>query len=261
MKRITWAIAAVLFAAGSVQAEQVIVNLDNTTGCKLSTIYLANPYWNFGSLAPTTYLGLHGEDNPCAAVYYFPLPAQVLGKTITSASFTVAETYADVSIDNIALHRLDTPVDWEVGDGYWAPYSDRAYGVCNGLNTYYAQYDCATDTGVNWQGGASYDSSAEYDSAVGDLIDIQDMAGNTTVSWDITTLVANYADGSWTNMGFILWMENAVYVEGEGTGYRLRLDDAVVEINFSEIPEPGTLLLLGTGVLGALGVLRRRRIK
>jgi hypothetical protein len=28
-----------------------------------------------------------------------------------------------------------------------------------------------------------------------------------------------------------------------------------------EIPEPGTLLLLGTGVLGVLGYMRRRRMQ
>jgi hypothetical protein len=35
--------------------------------------------------------------------------------------------------------------------------------------------------------------------------------------------------------------------------------DWAVELNFnSGVPEPGTLMLLGTGILGGLGVLRRK---
>ena len=49
---------------------------------------------------------------------------------------------------------------------------------------------------------------------------------------------------------------NALFNSGwDGTGLS---PDWAVDLQFNQVPEPGTLMMLGTGILGGIGVLRRK---
>jgi len=275
MKRVIVAIAIVLSLAASLWADQVILNYTEP-GAKISGVFGSNELRNFGGNAPSAYLGLWpgtiwGPDpdngynewgDVYIPLYYVPLPDCVIGKTITSATFHAHETYYDVSIDNIALRRLDHPGAWDVGDGTWAKrWGAEPANYSNGVNTWYIHYDCVTDVGTNWAGNPGHDVNAEIYSAVKEEIDWSAVPAGENGTWDVTLLVQKWASGEWANKGFTLWGEYGIWVSGY-PGYRSRLNSPELTIDFSTpIPEPATIVLFGTGVWTAIGVLRRRRMR
>lgn len=85
---------------------------------------------------------------------------------------------------------------------------------------------------------------------------------------DVTDIVQDWEDGT-PAYGFVVIPDNEPsstyyqFYSREEPLYGGLVRDPQLIINSSEgaIPEPGTMLLLGTGVLGALGYRRRRRMK
>ena len=106
-----------------------------------------------------------------------------------------------------------------------------------------------------------------YDTAVAandpanwmDIELIHDAQGNMVIvgtrssTPDTITFVPLYDNGTYDGSGI-------AYISG-GTDWDLgAVQQMEIKIDAAVVPEPGTLLLVGTGVLGVLGYIRRRRM-
>ncbi len=110
-----------------------------------------------------------------------------------------------------------------------------------------------TNAGGDYVGTTGVPDSNPY------AISTANSAAGEAVTWDITTLVSQWHQGTYANYGLLLLGQPTNY-----TGFNSSNSDSLgpnpkVEISYSPVPEPATLLLLGTGALGVFGYIRRQR--
>ncbi|MCE5200007.1 MAG: DNRLRE domain-containing protein [Armatimonadota bacterium] len=93
------------------------------------------------------------------------------------------------------------------------------------------------------------------------LADIAAVPFKSVVSIDITAIVQKWADGSLVNNGLMLMPEGGFGSQFAWTKEATGSDEVYrpyIEVNYSTAPEPGAGIALLTGLVGLVGVVRRR---
>ncbi len=228
-------------------ADEITVDLIWGGGTANTSIFHAMPNSNTGGEGPDKVVADVGEDLS-SALYYFDM-APLMGMTINSATLTVKDNWWGGAIPDVEVHRIDTPIMWEQGNGLWS----NKWGNDSGAGKFSVDWDAGSSSGHDWAGNALtwWDPAATlFTSALADIIDIGTLNTGGSTDYDILSLVQNWADGTWENKGLALYAGNV------SAGGVVNLNSAIVNVNYT--PEPATLLLVSAG---ALGLIRRRRMR
>ncbi len=172
------------------------------------------------------------------------------GATVDSATLSFTYTTAQGAH---SLYVSQILVPWVEGPPAWA-------GRLTGATWNDPDGDLTTYTA--WPGAAGMQAGVDYASTPADT--------QTTGAWtskamvyDLTALVQAWDNGTATNYGVVV-TESATNKNGwltSNDGDKSHHgSELVIEYEVAvPIPEPGTMLLFGTGLVGTLGVWRRRR--
>ncbi|HUW56941.1 MAG TPA: hypothetical protein VMZ92_09910 [Planctomycetota bacterium] len=260
MKVLVWT-AALIFVVSAWASADVLV-IDFTEASSLHTSVYRDNAWpaNTGGQPSDMIGGPNSAAGVFYPLYYADLSA-LAGATINSASFSCDETWYSDDYDNIGVHvrRIDTPAGtplWEEGTGTWG---DRWGSADNGAGSYAVNWNTATGQGHDWGGTLQTGlntSAPDIESAMGsEIVDTDNLLMGTGGTWDVQSMIQNWVDGTWENKGFVLDPRDDFGRNAND------LVDPLLTIDYTPIPEPGTMLFAWTGVVAALGWLRRRRMK
>ena len=280
------ALAVVVLMLGCVAAQgaQVVINM-GMPGTKANSIMVSMPQSNTG--ADSAQKSGIGTYHPYPiTLLYAPMPLFSDTTTIDSATFSARDSWGGMTIDGAEIRRVETrtggllPFTWTVGSGTWNDrwntHAGAGVRLADNVQSYTLDTDGVTpirhDLGHDWNGILQtwVTTTRTVDQAATDVIDTQNGFGDGgTTTWDVTSLVANWVDNTWLNDGFAIYLYDAQIVSLDSDGnvvdtgiINMPNNQMILTINYTGeiIPEPATMLLVGSGVLGLVGYVRRRRM-
>ncbi len=257
MNRILLVCVLVLAGATWAFGDQLIINFTELTSLKTS-IYLDNLQANTGADASHKIGGPASAGGVAYPLYYCNLSA-LAGATIDCATFYTDENWWNVDLPNTQLRRIVTPFMWQKGTGTW---NDRWGGADSGVGLTMVDWDNIAQTGHDWS-GAVRTSLAWANPDIDDcgiaatVYDTQTLVAGSGGTWLATAMVQGWASGTFENKGFLLYPGLSSGTNND----QLVLPLLTIDYTPAAIPEPGTMALIGTGAVGFLAYLRRRRMK
>ena len=177
----------------------------------------------------------------------FDLPGDLVGGTLNSATLRLDVYSTYFTAGTVDVYRSLVP--WVEG-----PASQTWDAPANWL---------IYDYGQNWNTNGAMGATSDYDNS--EVASAAFVYGYTGwLSIDVAGLVDDWVNNTATNYGFELLagsLDVCLYShsrEGETGGYG---NAPELVLDYTPIPEPATLFLIGTGLLGLLGRARRRRMR
>ncbi len=211
-----------------------------------TTLSEAQTYYNAGNNA----IGVGGgSGSEWVGLIRFgdTMPADLIGATDISADLVLLVGWAPASAGNLSVHQITDTADWVEGEmAYGTPTSPAV----SGATWTFANYWNPDDSATHWSGGDNAIS-------LGPAVATQAMgASGTVMHLDATTIFENWAGGDKIN-GIALKSSgtSATWIGSqEAYGWA-----PYVALEYTPVPEPGTLSTLALLGLGALSLMLRRR--
>ena len=242
-------VVLLVVAAAPCWGDPVTITLKGTDNCVDAKI-TSGDYNNWGGASGVMYTKFDGTKKTLIA---FPNVATLVpnGADVTSATL---QLYLHTSNNQVkvAIHQILVP---------WVEGTATVSGSPDDGVTWYDP-DGPANGDNNWPGdngmlvGTDYASNYETEKLVTSAQD------DKYVDFDLTDLVRRWDNGDATNYGVVLLLD-----QGYGEYYVFPSEHAstpklviTYEAGAGDVPEPGTMLLVGTGVLAVLGYMRRRRM-
>ena len=254
MKALVWTIGLIFVVSAWASADQLIIDFTEPTS-KLTAIFGGTQNSNTGANGMEVLGGPKGYD--MNGLLWCDLSSLALA-TINTATFHVAQDgWGWSGCDNVEVRRFTSTQNWVPGDGTWADRWTNDNGCGWRMSDWYE--DNVGGSGHDWGGGFHTWLAGDnmlnlwVDAAVWDCEHIP--AGGAGVDFDMTALVQAWADGTHPNNGWVMWTGNAI---GSTSAH---LSGPTLTINYTPIPEPATVLLLGTAAIALLGLARRPRMR